>query len=81
MLDDLIVYCLDNNYYRLIINCAVKDSDLKWITQQANTYAIEINEIKEMAILAVQGPLAIELVSKILPQHAEEINNCVHLKY
>lgn len=70
ILDDLIVYCLEDNYYRLVVNSATREDDLQWITQRANTYAIEVNEMKGLAILAVQGPAAIELVAeKIFPQH------------
>lgn len=81
ILDDLIVYCLDDNYYRLIVNSATKEDDLKWIMERANTFAVEVNEMKNLAIVAVQGPAAIELVAeKIFPQYFVAIRNLAYFK-
>ncbi len=63
VIDDLIVYYLDNTRYRLIVNAATRDKDLAWIREQAAAYDIVVNERGELAMLAVQGPKARELTA------------------
>lgn len=59
VVDDLIVYRLDNGY-RLVVNCATRMKDLKWMAEQARGFAVAIEERPRLAILAVHGPQAIE---------------------
>jgi aminomethyltransferase len=56
VIDDLIVYFIDENYFRLVVNSATRDKDMAWIEKQAAAFSIEIKERPELAMIAVQGP-------------------------
>lgn len=58
ILDDLIVYRLDREFYRLVVNAATRASDLEWIGARAEGRSIRIDERDDLAMLAVQGPEA-----------------------
>ena len=64
VLDDLLVYRLNDSVYRLIVNCATREKDLSWVRKQAANFNIEIIERQEFAIISIQGPDAIEKVSQ-----------------
>lgn len=59
VIDDLIVYRLDQGY-RTVVNCATREKDLAWIREQAAMFAVTITERDDLAMIAVQGPKAIE---------------------
>ncbi|MBV1876265.1 MAG: glycine cleavage system aminomethyltransferase GcvT [Pseudomonadales bacterium] len=65
VLDDLIVYKTDSGY-RLVVNCATREKDLAWMTEQIKNYQCELSERPELAILAIQGPAALETVRALL---------------
>jgi aminomethyltransferase len=60
VIDDLIVYYLDESWFRLVVNAGTRDKDLAWIRAQAavQSVAVEILERTDLAVLAVQGPEA-----------------------
>ena len=58
VIDDLIVYFLDEDYFRLVVNSATRDKDLAWITEHAGPFAVELQERDDLALIAVQGPQA-----------------------
>lgn len=67
VLDDLIVYHRGDKGYRLVVNAATADSDLTWIMAQAEGFKIEVEVLKEVAIIAVQGPNARSKVFAAMP--------------
>lgn len=67
VIDDLIVYRIEDNYCRLIVNAGTKEKDLAWIKQHAEKYAVTLQERSDLVMLAVQGPEAIAKFSSILP--------------
>ncbi len=56
IIDDLIAYLIEPSRYRLVVNAATREKDLKWITEQAAGVDINIEEKSELAMIAVQGP-------------------------
>lgn len=66
VIDDLIVYYLDDHAYRLIVNSATREKDLAWIMQHANPYQIDIHVRDDMALLALQGPQARQYMATLL---------------
>ena len=40
VIDDLIAYKLEDGY-RLVVNCATRGEDLKWISSKAKEYAVK----------------------------------------
>ncbi|WP_455217954.1 glycine cleavage system aminomethyltransferase GcvT [Kaarinaea lacus] len=58
VIDDLIVYYLRDDWYRMVVNAATRDKDLAWISAQAETENVDITERDDLAMIAVQGPNA-----------------------
>ena len=65
VIDDLIVYRTAEGY-RLVVNAATRAKDLAWLQAQAEGFAVELAERAELAMLAVQGPHAIERCLQLL---------------
>jgi len=65
VLDDLIVYATGDPYL-VVVNCATRGKDLAWMRRVAEGYECEVVERPEFAILAIQGPRAIEKVKSIV---------------
>ncbi|MFZ5638455.1 MAG: glycine cleavage system aminomethyltransferase GcvT [Pseudomonadota bacterium] len=66
VIDDLIVYFLAEDFFRLIVNAATRDKDLAWIAARAAEFSVEVTERPELAMIAVQGPNAREKVLGLL---------------
>ncbi len=58
VIDDLIVYYLDGEFFRIVVNAATRDKDLAWISAQAQPFGVDVSERAELAMIAVQGPNA-----------------------
>jgi len=58
VIDDLIVYLLGDEHFRLVVNAATRDKDLPWIEQQAKAFGVTVKERPDFAMIAVQGPNA-----------------------
>ena len=67
ILDDLITYCLNETFFRVVVNAATHDKDMAWITSQAKAFDVVVEERPELAMIAVQGPKAREIVLSLLP--------------
>ena len=67
VIDDLIVYHMNDSWYRMVVNAATRDKDLAWIDEQSAGYEVEINERADLAMIAVQGPHAREKAIEALP--------------
>jgi aminomethyltransferase len=69
VLDDLIVYFLRDDLFRLVVNAATADKDLAWLTKLIETQAshVVLNPRADLAIIAVQGPNARDKVWRALP--------------
>ena len=66
VIDDLIVYYLAEDFFRVVVNAATRDKDLAWINTQAAPFAIDIRERRDLALVAVQGPNARDKVLSLL---------------
>lgn len=58
VIDDLIVYKLDKNNYRLVVNSATSAKDIEWIQKHNEDFACNIRVGDDLAIIAVAGPNA-----------------------
>ena len=66
IVDDLLVYCIAENSYMLVVNAANIDKDWAWVTKQNEKFGAEISNISdEISQLAVQGPLALKAMQKL----------------
>ena len=66
IIDDLIVYQRASDNYRVILNSATRDKDISWLRQKSEGFAVGLQERKELAMIAVQGPQAIAKTLTIL---------------
>ena len=66
IIDDLIVYYMGEEFFRVVVNAATRDKDVAWITAQAAPFAIDIRERRDLAMVAVQGPNARDKVLGLL---------------
>jgi aminomethyltransferase len=66
VIDDLIVYFLDETTFRVVVNAATRDKDLAWIAAQAAAFGVGVTERRDLAMIAVQGPAARERVHALV---------------
>ena len=66
VIDDLIVYFLAEDAFRLVVNAATRDKDLAWISAQAAPFGVQVTERPELGMIAVQGPDARAKVIELL---------------
>ena len=72
--DDLLVYMLKEENYLLVINAGNIDKDYEWIKKQSKKFDVQINNIsKYVGQLAIQGPKAKEILSKLVDIDLNEI--------
>ena len=72
--DDLLVYKRGQNDYLLIINAGNIDKDYEWIVENSKKFNVETKNISDkVAQLALQGPLAEEILSKLINQDLSQI--------
>ncbi|MCU0753841.1 MAG: glycine cleavage system aminomethyltransferase GcvT [Xanthomonadales bacterium] len=62
VIDDLIVYYLSEDRFRLVVNAATREKDLAWIRRHAEAFGVSVTERRDLAMIAVQGPEARALV-------------------
>ncbi len=70
VIDDLIVYFMREDWFRLVVNAGTADKDIAWMQEQAKTHAPQLKIIprNDLAMVAVQGPNAHAKVWQVLPQ-------------
>lgn len=78
VIDDLIVYYLSDNWYRLVVNAATREKDLAWLNQHARAFNVNVKERDDLAMIAVQGPYAREKAFNALP--VDVVEAAVHLQ-
>ena len=73
IVDDLLVYMLEEQRYMLVVNASNKEKDLEWITSN-NQFNAEVDDQSERTcLLAVQGPSAPEIVKQLTSVDIDQI--------
>ena len=67
VIDDLLVYRISPTQYRLVTNAGTRDKDTAWLNQQSTSFNVKLTPRQDVAIIAVQGPKAIDLLADVLP--------------
>ena len=69
VIDDLIIYFMDENWFRIVVNAGTADKDIAWMTAQRDKTApaLEITPRRDLAMVAVQGPNAAAKLWNALP--------------
>ncbi|KGR81591.1 glycine cleavage system aminomethyltransferase GcvT [Lysinibacillus odysseyi] len=78
VVDDLLVYCLDDNRYLLCVNAANIEKDYEWMLSQKSGDVDIINKSDEYAQIALQGPLAEEILQTLT---SEKLNDIKYFKF
>ncbi|OMP38116.1 glycine cleavage system protein T, partial [Stenotrophomonas sp. KAs 5-3] len=55
VIDDLIVYYLGDDFFRMVVNASTREKDLAWLREQAAPFGVSVEQRPDLAILAVQG--------------------------
>ena len=78
VIDDLIIYYMNDEWVRMVVNAGTREKDLAWIEKQAKAFDVAVTEQAETAMIAVQGPNARKKALSALPldvsQAAAELN-------
>ncbi|MBI3510803.1 MAG: glycine cleavage system aminomethyltransferase GcvT [Bacteroidetes bacterium] len=73
IVDDLLVYRLDEKTYLLVVNASNIEKDWNWISDH-NSFGVEMKNISERtSLLAVQGPDAMKTLQKLTDINLSEI--------
>ncbi len=70
VVDDLIVYYLADDVYRVVINAGTAEKDLAWMAARLAEWQLQvtITPRRDLAMIAVQGPKAKERFWQALPE-------------
>jgi len=74
VIDDLIVYFINENWFRLVVNAGTAEKDVAWMQKQneAGSFGLTITQRRDganaMALIAVQGPNARAKVWEVIPE-------------
>lgn len=75
IIDDLIVYRVSPDFYRLIVNSGTHDKDMAWLEKQAKKFKLTLTERIDLAMLAIQGPKVREKALNLFsPGQLQKIN-------
>lgn len=68
VVDDLIVYWIHTDLYRVVVNATTTDKDIAWMHKVAHERRIPVAILprRELAMLAVQGPQARALLRQVM---------------
>jgi aminomethyltransferase len=73
IVDDLLVYRIDEKSYMLVVNASNIEKDWNWIFKH-NTFGVEMKDISDRtSLLAVQGPKALETLQKLTDINLSEV--------
>ncbi|MGO2125053.1 MULTISPECIES: glycine cleavage system aminomethyltransferase GcvT [unclassified Psychrobacter] len=75
VIDDLIVYLMnaEATEYRIVSNAATRDKDMAQFNKVAEGFDITITERPELAMIAVQGPNAVDKLAQAKPKWADTL--------
>lgn len=65
IVDDLLVYCIGPEEFLLVVNASNIEKDWNWISGQNCFEASMVNESADTSLLAVQGPLAKQVIQRM----------------
>ena len=73
IVDDIVVYRLEENHFLICVNASNTDKDFQWIKEKSGV-GVEIQDASSRYIqLALQGPLAEKILQRLTPLLLGEI--------
>ena len=74
VIDDLLVYRFGPEHYLLVINASTQDKDFAWISKHAADFDVTVaNESNDTGQIAIQGPLAQQVLQRMTETALDEI--------
>jgi len=73
VIDDLITYYINDNFYRTVVNASTREKDLAWIEKQAAPFSVDVKVRDDLAMIAVQGPAARDKAHTVLGNDAAKV--------
>ena len=74
IIDDVIIYCVEKNRnYLICVNAINKDKDLQWMIQNQKEFTQIIDESSYWALIAIQGPKALDLAALVFGKEILEL--------
>ena len=79
VVDDLIVYRLEEELYLLVVNASNIEKDWEWLKEQNKIFGATLeNKSEEIALLAIQGPCALKAMQKLTKVSLESLSFYAH---
>ncbi len=74
--DDLLVYCLDETHYLLVVNAANTDKDFEWIRTHTEGFEVTVENVSDRySQLALQGRKAVDILKTLTPADLEALGS------
>jgi aminomethyltransferase len=74
VIDDLLVYRINETYYLLVVNAGGADADFDWISQHAVSLDVEVHNTSDaFALIALQGPRSEFILQRICDHMLDRI--------
>lgn len=69
VIDDLIIYFMDENWFRLVVNAGTAEKDLAWMEKMNADWGmgLTLTPRRDLAMIAIQGPNATQALNAALP--------------
>ncbi|HXW60647.1 MAG TPA: glycine cleavage system aminomethyltransferase GcvT, partial [Myxococcota bacterium] len=72
VIDDLIVYKISEQHYRIVVNAGTREKDVAWMQAQLGAYHATLTERRDLAMLALQGPDIVATLPLCIPEDLAE---------
>ena len=73
VIDDLIIYHMNDVWYRVVVNAGTREKDITWMRQHAPSFGVEVEVRSDLAMIAVQGPEARDKVHQVMGVRAADV--------
>jgi len=72
--DDLLVYCLEQNKFLLVVNAANSDKDYQWVLSHKGDFNVQVENASDAYTqLALQGPSSLRILKPLTEINLEEM--------
>ncbi|HKI07784.1 MAG TPA: glycine cleavage system aminomethyltransferase GcvT [Nitrososphaeraceae archaeon] len=68
IIDDLIIYRINSARYLVVVNASNRIKDFRWISSHSKSAAVITDISDDTVLLAVQGPLALNVIEQVFPK-------------
>lgn len=73
IIDDVIIYFMDVEHYRMISNAGTREKVLSWLNRYVADFSVGIHERTDLGIIAIQGPDALKVITPLLTANQHDL--------